>query len=153
MVVLEFKQIEEGGKERKEEEKKDGEKEIKVFNPEETEKKEREKEQKEGEEEGKEGKITTTQMVGVVWEAAKRIGEIEISNHVAIAKEMKEIALLLLDAHEEVLPLAESGSSLSFFSSFPYFLVLLLSLLLFLLFLIRLFRFFFFSSFSFLFYY
>jgi len=101
-VVLEFKRIEdekEGKEVEKEENNKSqedtttGEKEFKVFNPEENNNNER---------------LTPTQLVGVVWESAKRIGELSISNHVAISQEMKLISLLLLDAHEEVQALVEA---------------------------------------------
>jgi Grap2 and cyclin-D-interacting len=119
-VVLEYKRLEEEkaaeekgekgkGKEAKSEpttekgekaqkaettEKKGGEeKEVKVFNPEAVE------------------KLTAAQLVGMVWEYTNNLGELSISNHIAIAQEMKLVAQLLQDAHKEVKALADTADS------------------------------------------
>lgn len=93
---MEFKQIEEGKDSEPKKEAKpqndDKEKEIIIFNPDE-----------------EKGKATATQLVGIVWESSKKLGELSISNHIAISQEMKSISLLLLDAHEEVQGLVDAA--------------------------------------------
>ena len=81
------------GKQKEEETSKKGATEVKLFDPKAV------------------GRMPTTQLVGVVWEYARNLGEISISNHIAIAQEMKGIAQLLQDAHEEVQALAQSADS------------------------------------------
>lgn len=71
------------------------------------------------------GRMPTNQLVGVVWEYARNLGEISISNHIAIAQEMKGIAQLLQDAHEEVQELAQNADSGGINMSLPLFFYLI----------------------------